>query len=87
MWYAVLRKELTLQEKFAGSTFTVPAGTVWNVKKDDAVGVRADNIDEASPYGPLHFTVKEAQLIFTRPTKDLGSAVEESFMVSEAVYC
>ena len=87
MWYAVLRKELMLQEKFAGSTFTIPAGTVWVVKKDDAVGVRADNIDEASDYAPLFVTPKEAQMIFTKPTKDLDSAVEESFMVCEAVYC
>ena len=85
MWYAVLRRELTLQEKFAGSTFKVMAGTVWIVKKDAEHGVRADHIH--NKYGPLFLDQEDARKIFTRPTKDIDSVMEESINVCEAVYC
>ena len=90
MWYAVLKQELTLQENFAGTTYTVPAGTVWTVKKDivDGVqGVVAVNVDEAYENGPLYLHTIEAQKPFSKPTQNLASAYEESFMVSESVYC
>ena len=90
MWYAVLKQELTLQENFAGTTYTVPAGTVWTVKKgivDGVGGVVAVNVDEAYEYGPLYLHTNEAQQLFTKPTENLSNAYEESFMVSESVYC
>lgn len=90
MWYSVLKQELTLQENFAGTTYKVPAGTVWAVKKglvDGIMGVVATHIDDAYKYGPLYFFVDEARSLMTKPTKDLNSAIEESFMVSESVYC
>lgn len=90
MWYAVLKQELTLQEKFAGTTYTVLAGTVWTVKKgivDGVQGVIAVNVDETYENGPLYLHTNEAQQLFTKPTQNLVSAYEESFMVSESVYC
>lgn len=90
MWYSVLMREQVIQNKFDGSTYTIPAGTIWAVKKalvDGVVGVEAANIDETYEHGPLYLYTKEAERIFTRPCKDLDSVYEQSFAVSEANYC
>lgn len=90
MWYAVLKQELTLQENFAGTCYTIPAGTIWAVKKglvDGVQGVIASHVDEAVKYSNLYLLTKEAQQLFTRPTKNLDSAYNQSFEVSEAAYC
>lgn len=88
MWFSVLKRELTLQEKFAGSTLVVRAGGVYKVSKhlvDGVIGVMAVHVDEMEKV--MYFTPEEARGIFTTPTRDLNSAMEESFMVCEAVYC
>ncbi len=88
MWYSVLKRELTLQEKFAGSDVVIRAGGVYKVSKhlvDGQVGVRAVHVDELEKV--MYFSPEEARGIFTTPTRNLDSAIEESFMVCEAVYC
>jgi hypothetical protein len=88
MWFSVLKRELNLQEKFAGSTVVVRTGGVYKVSKhlvDGVVGVRAVHIDELEKV--MYFSPEEARGIFTTPTKSLDSALEESFMICEAVYC
>lgn len=86
MWYTVLKKEMTV------NGVTAKAGTIYTAKKVELF------INE----GWVQFTALDEQVAqlketalpqrmckdwFTKPTKDLDSAMEESFMVCEAVYC
>lgn len=86
MWYTVLNKELELQESFAGSTYFVKAGTIYTAKQDPEYEVCLSPVDPMVS-SLLYLTRKQAKLYFTTPTKDLNSAMEESFMVCEREYC
>lgn len=85
MWMAVLRKEC----------YGYKAGAMFAVSKDDhfhMVLARYLDVSQESPivhpdHKTLSMTSPQAKLIFTKPTKDLTSLLEESIMVCEATYC
>lgn len=85
MWYAVLQKEISWYSTLLEKHIPVQAGRVYKVEKDSPNFVRAVNVH--NPADVLHFSKQEAKVLFTRPTKDLDSAMEESFMVCEREYC
>lgn len=98
MWYSVLRSEAKLTTSFrlvanvASPLHEVKyrAGTVFQVRKSD-VFVRMDRIDMDGKFvDPREFvlvSVDEARALFSKPTKVLSDAIEESIMACEAAYC
>jgi hypothetical protein len=85
MWMAVLRKEC----------YGYKAGAMFAVSKDDHFHVVVARYLDVSrtpvvvhpDHKTLSMTQPQAKLIFTKPTKDLTSLMEESIMVCESVYC
>jgi len=82
MYYAVLKCE------YAVNDIIQQAGGVYNVSKINVGNktlVRASNIN--NPAQVLTTSQDVARSIFTKPTSNLDSALEESFMICESVYC
>lgn len=89
MWYAVLTREITLQDKFIGQAHLIRAGSIYQVQKYSQDEIHAIPVEgvSAKQFGKLTLTPAQARTIFTRPTRDFDNAVEESIMQSEANYC
>lgn len=94
MWYSVLRREVVMTTSFQGRALLQDkkyrAGSVFLVKKVDTF-IRMYKIDaEGTIVDPKQFiilSVGEAREYFTKPTKVLSDAIEESIMVCEGAYC
>lgn len=85
MWYAVLNQEITIQEKFSGKYIKVPAGSIYVVGRDGQM-VWGRSADEMCYQPELLLTQPEARQVFTKPTKSLGQAVEQSISICEALF-
>ena len=78
MWYAVLNKE----------SMGFKAGSVFSCLSVSKEEVEVNHIG-SSKNMIVGWTMSKqvAKVAFTRPTRDLDSAMEESFMVCEREYC
>lgn len=90
MWYTVAKKEFEVNGR------VVKAGSIYKAKSFDfKIGLSYSEpwvnfvaIDDMVASVPFVNIPKKACLdFFTKPVKDLDSAMEESFMVCERVYC
>ena len=95
-WYAVLTKNVG--HALSGGDLILRAGGVCRVRKSagghDLVHYRSvdtsglyDYDADYEEYGEWYtVTQAEARAMFTRPTRDLSAAIEESFLVCESLY-
>ena len=81
IWYSVMKTE----HKIATSGDILMAGVVLKVAKMSDGLISATQCFGAKK--SYTFTVEQCRKMMTRPTVDLDSAMEESFMQSEANYC
>lgn len=81
IWYSVMKTE----HKVATSGDTLMAGVVLKVAKSTDGLVSATQCFGAKK--TYYFTPAQCRMLMTKPTQDLDSAMEESFMQSEANYC
>lgn len=102
MWYSVLKQEVQHRTTSPSGTLRLHVAGVYQVKRyqDPVYGLETvryrsvdiNGWDEDSQIGQSYgqwfeVSAQEARNIFTRPTQDLNSAIEESFLVSEATFC
>ena len=83
MWYTVLRTEL----QWAG--VLIRAGSIYQAKKytENVILFLPQEGHSAKLAGRFKLPVSQARVMFTKPTKSFGDAVEESIMQCEANYC
>ena len=81
IWYSVMK----IEHKIATSGDTLMAGVVLKVAKTSDGLISATQCFGAKK--SYTFTADQCRKMMTRPTVDLDSAMEESFMQSEANYC
>jgi hypothetical protein len=82
MWYTVAKFE-------AGK---IKAGTVFVCRReDDSVVLNKVNLGDAlhfmDSFTSYRMDPDDCREWLTKPTKDLDSAIEESFLICEAQYC
>ena len=85
MWYTVAKSEIVMHDGVR-----VIAGSVWSAKAFSVNGcamVELTNVDEAAEVGIMNLVKTSAQDFFTKPTRSLDDAMENSFMIAERVYC
>ena len=80
MWYAVTKRE----HRTSNGDY-IMAGVVFAVSKSTHGLVKCTHVHGV----PKTYMFRKATCkdIFTKPVRDLDSAIEESFMQSEANYC
>lgn len=81
MWYSCLKTE----HKSAEGNGTLMAGTVFRVKKFSDILVQCTEVH--GKQRTWFFTVDYCKSAMTKPSVDLDSVMEESFMQCEANYC
>ena len=87
MWYSVLRSEMAVPNK--DGIKTVRAGSIYAVKKyteTEILCIPAEGIS-ALDAGRVVISAAKARTFFTKPTRSLSDAFEESIMQCEANYC
>ncbi len=83
-WYTVAKNEISMHDQSR-----VRAGTIWIAKSFNLNGcamVELRNIDETAEVGVMNLVKASAKTFFTTPTRDINSAMEDSFLICEAVY-
>lgn len=81
IWYSVMKTE----HKLAQGSDVLMAGVVLKVAKLSDGSISCKQVFGAKK--SYTFTAEFCRQYMTRPTVDLDSAMEESFMQSEANYC